>query len=793
MKQLSPLSEASHSPILNRRTILSTLTLALTGASLASAKPPKKALKVFKQYFTIADLIQDTTVTAGTVVTTLGYHQPGDCGGATYKVIQPTDHQAQDFGILLANKLYAVLLHEGFVNYAMFGTHSNGKEDDGIAIKKAHEFANAHAIPVNNPSGEFWLQDTRNIPIKTNTFWGSTVFHINEQFNTRTATNFEVLSQHDAFEITLTDSEKKQLLQELTLGARYVPSLERYKNHLICIVDNDDRIGVRYGESYKGTSWAKEEFFYVEEGGVIIGDIAWEFKNFTKLMAYPANTSYLTIDGGTFLMSGDSPGPQGGAYQQGGITIRRSRTIIKNQWVGLEASARDVALTPRAGFYTFSYVYDVLLENVRLIPWEQKRAEEARIVRAGTYGIGGNRILNATFRNVTAEGSMLHWGVFGTNLNKNFVIENCQLNRVDVHFHCWNIAIRNSSIGQRGITLTGGGKLVMENTTVYHNRFIDMRQDYGGKWDGPIHIKNCTLVPQTDSEATILTLVPADFDYKYPIVVGRQISIDQFQFDYSMAPNNNATAWAIRFPGYSISSIGKRVIFPSNIQLMNITTQFRSKGIRLFSLPDTTSFYVTSGKGNITEDFLETNALVEVKNIHLEAPEANIEPVHLRISTGKASSYLDQHALYPSIQIQNCDYFSGEIKAAAKLSIEHSIITALQVGSTEKEANAEVSFNHCTLVPRRVTKEAKYFPLHTTYGISFTNCLLCPPHDSKQSYPEEFEQYSFIRLNKQLLFNHSNTRLSKSILRYLSEKKVVLQPKFVAMLKNHHELESSSL
>src|SRR5690606_24140395 len=50
-------------------------------------------------------------------------------------------------------------------------------------------------------------------------------------------------------------------------------------------------------------------------------------------------------------------------------------------------------------------------------------------------------MLNSTFRNVTAEGSMLHWGVFGTNLNKDFRLEKCQLNRVDVHFHCWNLTI----------------------------------------------------------------------------------------------------------------------------------------------------------------------------------------------------------------------------------------------------------------------------------------------------------------------------------------------------------------
>jgi hypothetical protein len=44
--------------------------------------------------------------------------------------------------------------------------------------------------------------------------------------------------------------------------------------------------------------------------------------------------------------------------------------VIRNQWVGLDNGRADVSMSPKSGFYSFSSVYDVRLENVRLIPWE---------------------------------------------------------------------------------------------------------------------------------------------------------------------------------------------------------------------------------------------------------------------------------------------------------------------------------------------------------------------------------------------------------------------------------------
>lgn len=225
----------------------------------------------------------------------------------------------------------------------------------------------------------------------------------------------------------------------------------------------------------------------MEESGKIIGDITWSFKNYTKLTAYPVDKNWLKLQGGVFFLSGDSPSSESGYYKNG-IQIRRSKTVISNQWVGMEPGKLDtVTINPRNGFYAFNNVYDVKLENVRLIPYLLIR-ESGRNVQHGTYGISMGRVLKSHFINVVAEGSRNHWGVFGTNLNKDFKIEECNLNRVDVHFHCWNLTILNSHIGEGGISVTGGGDLIIDGTSCSGISFVNFRSDFGAKWDGDVTI-----------------------------------------------------------------------------------------------------------------------------------------------------------------------------------------------------------------------------------------------------------------------------------------------------------------
>lgn len=291
---------------------------------------------------TIEDMKEDDQLSANNLVRVLGYHTIGDGGGAEYLIKENSeDNVPEVYCIKLSKGLIATLFEPNEINYRMFGAKGDGVNNDAIQIAKAHAYANAKNLPVVNRNGEFWLKETERITIQTDVDWGNTIFHIEEKHNSKRVSRFEITSRNAPREILLSREEKKALLSSLNSGKTIIPLLEPYKNHPVVIADTDDRIGYRSGERYKGQSWAKEELFYVEEAGRIIGDNTWQFNDYTKLTAYPVDKNYLKVEGGVFYLSGENPS-SGGGYYRNGFLITRSKTIISNQWVGLEPQKRTI-------------------------------------------------------------------------------------------------------------------------------------------------------------------------------------------------------------------------------------------------------------------------------------------------------------------------------------------------------------------------------------------------------------------------------------------------------------------
>lgn len=769
---------------------LSALSPACLAAVASNGSHTESRLRTFF-YSHVAEMKQDRQLEDGDLVYTAGFYRIGDGGGASY-LISSDDTLAVDEGgcLPLANDRMAVLINVKAVNYNMFGAVGDGKHDDGEHIKAAHAYANRTDIPVVNLHGDYWIEKTNEIVIQTDVMWGTTKFHVNERYNARQP-RFHVASRHAPIQVEFTDEEKKAFLEQLKPGVGIIPLLAPYKNCLLIISDSKDRIGYRAGRPYGGkVSKMREELFYVEEHGRIIGDIAWEFTDFTSLVAYPADESYLTIEGGTFYVSGDTPGDGRVYYVHNGFRISRSRTIIRNQWVGLDSGKQDVSMVPRGGFYSFSAVYDCLLENVRLIPWEKDRGNKETSVAQGTYGIGGNRMFNVVFRNVTAEGSMVHWGVFGTNMNKNFRIERCRLNRVDVHFHCWNLWITDSDIGYKGISITGGGTLVITNTTCRSSRFINFRYDYGGKWDGDISIRNCRLSPNQSTDLSILSFMSADFDYRYPIGYARKIIIEDFVVDYTGMANKKYACWVMRTPSYRPSP-DRPLFFPAFAEFRNIEVIGGGGGVRLMNIPSVDG-YKLRDPGNYDSVMLVPNAQLIFENIQLEklTPSTGKRNVHIAFGTPEGSS--DPFQLIPQVVFKNCHYIRGCFgDSIASLQFENCTIHALNEGE-QRALRGDIHFSNCKFKPIAESADNP-LGLAATLGTTFTNCLFLAPQIDGQDCPDLLHLVDVLRLNKTVKYNHVNTRLGNDILCYCRNEGIELLPAFVNMLKSHHELEPTDI
>ncbi|HQS06224.1 MAG TPA: hypothetical protein PLT16_11395, partial [Daejeonella sp.] len=325
---------------LSRRKVIS--SFGLTGLGLLASNVQAaniNSISLIKEgenilfYSSLTELKESNVLKEGNIVQTGGYYQIGDGGEGTYIIRASSSEFTPDGGgiIGLKKNLIAGLINVREVNYKLFGAVGDKNNDDGVQIKTAHEYANKHRVPVINLSGEYWFRETTAIVIKTNVDWGQSIFHFDEKFNGKEP-RFKVLSDVAPYPIQLSEDAKNALISQIKPGTQVIPELAPYKNCLVIVADSTDMIGLRNQSTGISRGWAREELFYVEEHGRIVGEMAWTFKDYTSLMAYPASDSYLTISGGTFYLSGDNEGN----YVENGIRIERSRTLVSNQWVGLE-------------------------------------------------------------------------------------------------------------------------------------------------------------------------------------------------------------------------------------------------------------------------------------------------------------------------------------------------------------------------------------------------------------------------------------------------------------------------
>ncbi|MCB0685662.1 MAG: hypothetical protein KDC53_04030 [Saprospiraceae bacterium] len=741
-------------------------------------QPENRQLLVFDS---VTDL-RSQALTPGALVLTAGYYQIDDGGGALYRIQEFKDLDADlresetDLFEPLGNGLIASLLSLKSVSYRIFGAKGVAGEDDGPAIRKAHEYANRKGIPVTNLEGEFYIRDTRDIAIETDVDWGQTVFHIDESYHGKQPV-FQVKSRNAGTHVLSNDLVQK-ILPQLKPGTLQIVELAPYKNHLIHLIDEVDRIGFREGP-YSQAGRAKEELVYVEESGKLIGDIAWTFQETVTLEAIPLDSSFLTINGGSFRLSGANPTGQTSGYVSNGIYVSRSRTIIQNQWVGLEDGQPDNSMLAQSGFYYFSKVFNVQLENIRLIPREKDRAGEERDVPMGTYGIGGNRVLHLQLDNVTAEGDWLHWGVFGTNMMKDIYLSNCRLNRFDVHFHLWNLTVRDCHIGYKGISITGGGQLLIENTTVQQNALVNFRRDYGARWDGTISIRNCRQIVPGDTSCRILSFRAADYNYGYPIGLPTKIELQNILIDYTSYPAEHMDheAWIIETSHFENPKVEQIFQFPDFIKIEDVFMEGRKKGFQLMDINNIESYRVQ--KAGNKGDKLICNSQLIVRNVPL-ADES------IRIVSSKKETY-DERQPHLKMTLENLDLLQLTLKGVvADISSRDCTIGAIQLGD-KYLFQGRVFMQNCYLEPIKRKGISPIFQLTTEFGTTFMNCTVLMPLENGKADLYLLNDTGIFLLNKEVYFNHVQTQLGKDVRQQLKRANIPLEPEFMQRLLLNHE------
>ncbi|WIT25833.1 hypothetical protein [Bacillus phage SPO1L1] len=651
-----------------------------------------------KQYASLETAKQDTDLKEGMVVQTMGYYSINDGGGSIYAIAKTSENQVEDGGAIIKynDTLHFHSLSTDPIRYKQFGAKGDGTVDDGPYIKRAHEYANSVGLPVHNPSGDFYIKSERYIPVRTSTNLGQTVIHVDESKTPVTQGNiFVIMSQYG--QSPLSSDELTAIKNSLKKGTRYIAELAKYAGSFIKVFDSNTKVGNKQSDN-PSSGWDMQDFFIIEEGGRIVGDITWDFSNVTSGLVRKLDKSYLTFEGGVFLLSGNLSAASTGDPTTGGISVQRSRTVIRNQFVGLEDGASDKPTASDTGFYSLQSVYDVTLENIRVLP---RKYVSVNGVSLATYGIGGTMALKCIFRNVTSEGVSSQWGVFGASLFKDISIDNCIFNGLEIPFHAWNIKMNNSKVGEKGISLTGGGKLDVENTTVYASTFASFRQDYGSTWEGDIRIKGCRLVPPSNAITSVLKFNPRSIDYGYKVHFGKTVHVEDLLLDYTGITNSELS--------YLIDHNNQRstgtnnVYMPARIVFKDIRVLGRSRGVRLLTTLTPLGFRSPLGNHSYgsSSESLVTNAHYKFENIDTEdiiAEPQSVTDTHMYMPVNATVLYSPED-LAPTIEIVNCKYLHLQPKCArVKMIIRDSEVRAIDAYD-QGESMGMYSLHDCDLAP----------------------------------------------------------------------------------------------
>lgn len=300
-----------------------------------------------------------------------------------------------------------------------------------------------------------------------------------------------------------------------------------------------------------GTLIPQREVIVVNEDGSIdpLSPVQFPWAGIYTIDKYYIDEEPLTITGGEFTTVQNIL--DSSTYIQRGISIQRSNVlmdgvehyvigeekqftstsfyqIIKKDKQGNEIIAEEGYHArlgaPYQGFFRLSYCMNVTLRNCvftnHLVVHNIKPGDEINSTSPydyyAEYGVNltidhcscarNMEFTNEYVAGLIGEGPKVsatydeegimntrRWGTTGTNYCKNLnVINHTSINRIDAHKGTYNLTVKDSTLGYKGIAAVGFGDLIVERTTVNADFFINLRRDFGSAWFGDVYITDCT-------------------------------------------------------------------------------------------------------------------------------------------------------------------------------------------------------------------------------------------------------------------------------------------------------------
>ena len=401
------------------------------------------------------------------------------------------------------------------VYYDDFGAVGDGKTDDFLAIKAAHDFANECGQTVKARHGATYYiknMSTDYITVKTNVdFCGASFIiddsEVSQKFDDGIADTdiFVVETDYTKLSLNKKNCELINALneKEVAIDRENITKLDLGLGYPALLVINNvnTRQYIRYG-SNANTGTKQTELILIDKEGNIdeTTPFLFDFKEITSIDVIRIDDEPITVKNGTFTtLATKVHTEEESKYIARGICIRRANTTVSGITHLVEGEIPKGTMVDGKSFWADGYTgfYRVLnTSNVEI----RDCIATAHVNYSSSYDISIRSSNNVRLINVRqTEEDFLDtkdWWIMGSNFCKNLLYDGCYLTRFDAHCGVYNATIRNSTVSS--LRLIGGGDFVIENSTVKArsyggDTFIMLREDYGSTWRGNIYIKNCTL------------------------------------------------------------------------------------------------------------------------------------------------------------------------------------------------------------------------------------------------------------------------------------------------------------
>ncbi|MBE6560240.1 MAG: hypothetical protein E7662_03875 [Ruminococcaceae bacterium] len=433
---------------------------------------------------------------------------------------------------------------QAYITYELFGAKGDGKTNDIAAIIAAHDYANAHKLPVIAHAGATYYigNAAKGAVIKTDTDWTGASFILDDT---------EVpLHERGVSIFTIIADKAPYMLEGLTSLKKAQPHLgvRLPEDSVVVLTDANTKRYIRFGPNANMGS-DQQEIIVVRKDGTVDAatPITWDYEQVTGAQVIPMDPETVTVKGGTFttVTHPDILKPN---YYQRGICLMRSNVVIDGL-THYVTNEHPVNGAPYGGILTIRNCADILVKNCTFTPHITFRYVNAKGVdrTQGTYDITPARTANLTFENCTQTVDILdtrYWGVMGSNFCKNITLDGCSFSRFDAHQGVANVTVLNSTLGHQCLNAIGFGTVRVENSTLYGITMVNLRADYGSTWEGDVIIRNCTWIPRQGKHFAWAAMIGGScntfHDFGYKCYMPHTITIENLHVDDSrMSPDGS--------------------------------------------------------------------------------------------------------------------------------------------------------------------------------------------------------------------------------------------------------------